>query len=154
MKVYRVCHNIYANDLSGNGARLHGGRWNSPGLPALYTSSSQSLAILELLANTSSAILQQHFLLLTIAIPPGASIRKIAEKDLPVNWNIFPAPLNIQKKGDQWLKEGKELLLKVPSVIVPAEFNYVINPMHPDIGKVRVLSSQALVLDKRIIQGI
>lgn len=150
MNIYRVCLDVYANDLSGNGARIYGGRWNSPGIPALYTSASQSLAILESLTNTPPAILQENFVLLTIEVPAKASARKMELKDLPRNWNVYPVPVNVQKTGDRWLQSGKELLLKIPSVIVPAEFNYIINPMHPDHHKLKVIASHKLHLDKRM----
>jgi RES domain-containing protein len=150
MIVYRVCLDVYANDLTGNGARIHGGRWNSPGVPALYTSASQSLAILETLTTTPPAILQQNFLLLAIEVPAKSPVRKITLKELPRNWNVYPVPVNVQKTGDKWLQSGKALLLKIPSVIVPAEFNYIINPLHPDSHKLKIIASQKLYLDKRI----
>lgn len=150
MKLYRVCRDLYAKDLSGDGARIHGGRWNSPGIPALYTSESQSLAILEALTSTPPAILQKNFVLLILNVPADVPVKKMAVKDLPVNWNTYPVPVNVQKEGDKWLQAGKELLLKIPSVIVPAEFNYVVNPLHADSHKLKIVALQKLQLDKRI----
>jgi RES domain-containing protein len=154
MLVFRVCRNIYAKDLSGNGARINGGRWNSPGVAAIYTSGSKSLAVLENLTNTPPAILQNDFSILTIGISGKISIDEITLKELPFNWNIYPVPVNVSKMGDQWLLSVKSLLLKVPSVIIPSEYNYVINPLHPDMSKLKIKKTEKLELDKRIAENL
>ncbi len=150
MFLYRVCRNQYLNDLTGNGARIHGGRWNSPGIPAIYTSGSKSLAMLESLTNTPPAILQNDFSILTIEISGRLVIDEILLQDLPANWDIYPAPVIIVKTGDKWLLEAKTLLLKVPSAIIPSEHNYIINPLHKDLQKVKVTAKERLQIDKRI----
>jgi RES domain-containing protein len=150
MFLYRVCHNRYRDDLSGNGAKIHGGRWNSPGFPVVYTSSTKSLAVLECLANTPAVVLQNNFVVLTIETQGGFSIYEIVPKDLPADWRQFPAPAYLARLGDKWLKSGVNLLLQVPSVVIPSEFNYLINPLHPGAEKVKILAIEELLLDTRI----
>ncbi len=154
MFLYRVCRNQYAHDLSGKGSKIHGGRWNSPGIPAIYTSSSKSLAVLEILTNTPPGILQNGFSILELEITGKPSVDEISIKNLPRNWNKYPAPINIAKRGDKWLLGEKNLLLKAPSVVIPSEFNFIINPFHPDIKKVKIVAIEKLNLDERISEEL
>lgn len=150
MFLYRVVRNKYLYDLSGAGSKLFGGRWNSPGIPALYTSSSKSLAVLESLTNTPPGILQNDFSILILEIAGKVLTDEFHEKDLPKNWKTYPAPVNLAKLGDKWLLARKRLLLKVPSVIIPSEFNFIINPLHEDIRKVKITVTEKLELDGRV----
>lgn len=150
MKLYRSCSFKYLHDLSGAGARINGGRWNSVGRAALYTSESKSLAILEVLANTPLAILRANFSILTLEITGSFSTDEYTLSDLPAGWNAYPVPVAVTRMGDRWLTAGKTLLLKVPSVIVPSEYNVIVNPMHPDFSKIKITATEKLVIDKRI----
>ena len=150
MKLYRSCSFKYLHDLSGAGARINGGRWNSVGRAALYTSESKSLAILEVLANTPLAILRANFSILTLEITGSFSTDEYTLSDLPAGWNAYPVPVSVTRMGDRWLTAGKTLLLKVPSVIVPSEYNVIVNPMHPDFSKIKITATEKLVIDKRI----
>jgi RES domain-containing protein len=151
MLLYRVCRTQFANDLSGTGSRIYGGRWNSPGIAAVYTSGAKSLAVLESLTNTPPGILKNYFSILTIEIAGKFFIDEILEKNLPKNWNEFPAPDWLARLGDKWLKEGKSLLMKLPSAIISSENNFIINPAHVDFKKVKIIFIEKLELDKRII---
>ena len=150
MYLYRVVRNKYLYDLSGAGSKLFGGRWNSPGIPALYTSASKSLAVLESLTNTPPAILQNDFSILIVEIKGRILAHEFHEKDLPKNWKVYPAPINLAKLGDKWLLARKKLLIKVPSVVIPSEFNYIINPLHEDMNKVKIIAAEKLELDGRV----
>lgn len=150
MYLYRVVRNKYLYDLSGAGSKLFGGRWNSPGIPALYTSASKSLAVLESLTNTPPAILQNDFSILIVEIKGKVLAHEFQEKDLPKNWKVYPAPINLAKLGDKWLLARKKLLIKVPSVVIPSEFNYIINPLHKDMSKVKIIAAEKLELDGRV----
>ena len=150
MYLYRVVRNKYLYDLSGAGSKLFGGRWNSPGIPALYTSASKSLAVLESLTNTPPAILQNDFSILIVEITGKVVAHEFHEKGLPKNWKIYPAPINLAKLGDKWLLAQKKLLIKVPSVVIPSEFNYIINPLHKDMNKVKIIAAEKLELDGRV----
>lgn len=154
MKLYRVCSFKYLHDLSGAGARINGGRWNSVGKAALYTSENKSLAILEVLANTPLAILRADFSILTLEITGSFSTDEYALKDLPAGWDTYPVPISITRMGDRWLTSGKTLLLKVPSVIVPSEYNVIINPTHHDFNKIKITATEKLVIDKRIEENL
>lgn len=150
MYLYRVVRNKYLYDLSGTGSKLFGGRWNSPGIPALYTSASKSLAVLESLTNTPPAILQKDFSILILEIAGKVLTDEFYEKDLPKNWKVYPAPINLAKLGDKWLLARKRLLLKVPSAVISSEFNFIINPLHGDIKKVKITAAEKLELDARV----
>jgi RES domain-containing protein len=154
MYLYRVVRQKYLYDLSGNGSKLFGGRWNSPGIPALYTSASKSLAVLEALTNAPPAILQNDFSILILEIAGKVLIDEFQEKDLPKNWKTYPAPVNLAKLGDKWLVAKKRLLLKVPSVVISSEYNFVINPLHKDMKKVKIIASERLELDTRVISHV
>ncbi len=150
MKLYRSCSFKYLHDLSGAGARINGGRWNSVGRAALYTSESKSLAIPEVLANTPLAILRANFSILTLEITGSFLTDEYTLSDLPAGWNAYPVPVSVTRMGDRWLTAGKTLLLKVPSVILPSEYNFIVNPNHPHFSKIKIKATEKLVIDKRI----
>jgi RES domain-containing protein len=154
MEVYRISQEPYSHDLSGNGSRLFGGRWNSEGIYALYTSMHRSLALLETLTHTPSYILEaKAYILSSIFIPDAAAMQTIDLKKLSPGWNQPDIQPGTRKTGDEFLLEQKKLLLKVPSVLVPEEFNYIINPLHADMKQVRIIYQRALLFDKRIIKA-
>ncbi|MDP4264006.1 MAG: RES domain-containing protein [Bacteroidota bacterium] len=154
MYLYRVVRHKYLYDLSGNGSKLFGGRWNSPGIPALYTSASKSLAVLESLTNTPPAILQNDFSILILEITGKILADEFQEKDLPKNWKVYPAPVNLAKMGDKWLLARRRLLLKVPSVVIPSEYNFIINPLHKDRKRVKIIAAERLELDTRVADNM
>ncbi|MCO5237344.1 MAG: RES family NAD+ phosphorylase [Chitinophagaceae bacterium] len=150
MILYRVCRNKYRHDLSGSGARVSGGRWNSAGRAALYTSGTKSLAILEVLTNTPLAILKDDFTIVTLELPDGVSIDEYKLSDMPAEWHSYPVPIHVMRMGDRWLASGRSLVLKVPSAVVFSEHNWVINPAHPEFDKVKIAGTERLVIDPRI----
>jgi RES domain-containing protein len=150
MVLYRIAKCSYAKDLSGEGARLYGGRWNSEGNRATYLASSRSLAVLEVLVHLPPLMIPDDFCLVEIEVPDNR-ITEIAMDQLPPNWQDISPPLALKKIGDEFLKKQEHLLLKVPSSIVPAEFNYLVNPAHPGMKKVKVLRMQPFSFDERLI---
>jgi RES domain-containing protein len=154
MFLYRVCRDQYVHELSGNGSKIHGGRWNSPGESAVYASSTKSLAVLECLTNTPPGILQNDFSILTLEVTGEVGIDEISLKNLPANWNKYPAPINLAKMGDKWLVSGKNLLLKIPSAVITDEYNYIINPLHRDMKKIKIAAIEKLNLDQRISEQL
>ncbi len=152
MEVFRLSHTQFSMDLSGQGAKLYGGRWNSIGTPMLYTSSHISLCALELACNCGGLIGLKNLALTCITISNKASIEKLDLKDLPKNWNTHPS-LNANKiLGDQFLKSTAAIALAVPSVLVPEEMNYLINPLHPSFDKwVQILWNKPFTFDNRIL---
>jgi len=149
MILYRITNSRYADDLSGSGARLYGGRWNSEGRAMVYLASSRSLAILESLAHLSPTNIPGDYVMLTIEVPDD--FFSIDEKLLPGNWNEYPEPNILKQIGNSFLQKDEYLLLKVPSAIVPEEFNYLMNPMHLKAGKVKIISKVPFSFDERIV---
>jgi len=151
MEVFRICNNQYSRDLSGNGAKLAGGRWNRKGVPVLYTSGSVSLATLEVLVHIPVTLVPSNFSLVEIAIPDH-SISSLETKNLPEGWDDL-IPLDLLKTvSDKWITENKFLVLKVPSIIVRSEFNYLINPQHEDFKNISVKSVQPFRFDERLVK--
>lgn len=150
MILYRIAKCNYVTDLSGAGARLYGGRWNSVGRPMVYLASNRSLAVLEVLVHLSPAIFPGGFCLAAFAVPSD-SIIELQPGELPHNWQDILSPNQLKKTGDNFLKQQKGLLLKVPSAIVPEEFNYLINPLHPDAQNIKLIKQQPFSFDERLV---
>jgi RES domain-containing protein len=153
MELYRITQESYSNDLSGNGSRIFGGRWNSEGRYALYTSANRSLALLETMAHIPAKLFRnKKYILATVFLPDKASLKFIEEKDLPKNWDGLDIQHVTQKIGDNFLEEQKGLLLRVPSVLMPEEFNYIINPSHPIMKQVKVIHKREIRFNDRLIK--
>ncbi|MEN9569059.1 MAG: hypothetical protein RL172_290 [Bacteroidota bacterium] len=134
--------------MSGTGAKLYGGRWNSPGFAALYTAENISLAVLEILVRTSKENLPPAYCLIKLSVPDNAPAIIIQQSKLKKGWEDDIA--YTQWMGDEFLKAGEALMLKVPSAIVTAENNYIINPRHADFKKIKVADADAFSFDKRL----
>jgi RES domain-containing protein len=152
MNVYRLSKSIYADDLTGNGARLVGGRWNSKGLPVIYTSSSRALCTVEVAVHIPLGILPQDYRLVTISVPDSLSIQELDNKKLPEKWYEFPYTHQTQTIGDDFIKAAKYAVLKVPSALVQGDYNYLINPTHADIKKVKIKSMESYKWDERLFK--
>lgn len=148
MEVFRVCRTKWSKDFSGEGARLFGGRWNRKGTPCIYTASSRSLAILEYSVNISLDDIPRSLSLVAIRIPDMHLLLKM--EDLPGNWRDVPAPSSTREFGNGLLLEKKHLIIRLPSAVIPQEFNYVINPLHPALKQCEVIRVEDLVYDVRI----
>ncbi len=147
MIVYRLSKKIYANDVSGKGAEIAGGRWNSKGVAMLYTGQSIALCVAEIAVHIPLGILPVDYCLVHIEIPEDSIVEV---KRMPSNWNVFPHPDDTQKLGDKFIADRKKLVLKVPSAAVQGEFNFLINPRHPDFGKVKVKKVEKFNFDERL----
>jgi RES domain-containing protein len=148
MTLYRLTNGAYINDLSGNGAKLYGGRWNSVGLPALYTAEHISLAVLEILVHIKSYRKPLDYHLIAIEIPAEVSLVSIDQQKLKKNWKDDIEYLQVI--GDEFLKSKQSLVLKIPSAIIDTENNFMINPAHPDAGKIKIRTSKLFIFDKRL----
>ena len=149
MIVYRLSKSRYSSDLTGKGAEKSGGRWNSKGVAMVYTSNSRALCTAEVAVHIPLGILPADYELVTLEIP-GDSVKEANIKDLPSDWRSFPHPDSTQKLGDSFVREGKFLVLKVPSVVVQGEYNFLINPKHKSAAKVRVVNREPFLFDKRL----
>jgi RES domain-containing protein len=149
MIVYRITNCDYANDLSGTGARLYGGRWNNEGKSMLYTASSRSLAILEVLVHLPPLMIPDNYCSVEIEVPDD-SILTINTADLPVGWQDVSTITETKEMGDAFIKNREYLMMRVPSVIVSTEYNYLINPTHPKIKEVSILYNSPFNFDERL----
>jgi RES domain-containing protein len=145
-----MAHAKYAQDLSGDGARLYGGRWNNKGTGLIYTAASRSLAAFEALVHMS----QPDFLigrkLVSIGIPKTVTPKRIDLSELPKEWNKNPPPFALAELGTVWAVGMTSLLLQVPSAVVQQEFNILINPQHPDMKFVKIIDVEDFKYDDRL----
>ena len=149
MIVYRVGKAEYSKDLSGNGARLYGGRWNSVGTACLYSSASRALAVLEYAVNLNILELSKSLVFTLIEIPDD-EIFEVNIDELPENWNSYPVDTETRLFGDNLLKSCKKSIIKIPSVIIPSEFNYLLNPNHVNKSEFKIIESVSFIFDNRI----
>lgn len=153
MLVYRVSPKQYAHDLSGEGSRIYGGRWNPAGRPVIYTSDSASLAMLEMVAFYAISGAPPDLALVVIEISDSVTIEKPDMAVLPTDWNARPQKPSTSNFGLIWLDTFKASCLRVPSVITPEGYgwNYILNPLHPELaGKMKVTESIEWKIDPRI----
>jgi RES domain-containing protein len=151
MLLYRIAKTRYAQDLSGTSARLFGGRWNPKGQAVLYTSENRALAALEFLVHLEATAPPEDFNLLTITLPDGLQETTYSAAALPKGWNDYPYKTSVQI-GKKWIKEGKTMLLKVPSTIIQQEYNVLLNPLHSAFLEVRLLSIEPFGFDARLLK--
>lgn len=149
MTVFRCCLLKWARDLTGTGAYLYGGRWNTPGTRLIYTAENNVLAAFEVALRIPLDQISKDYVMIPIDLPDDADVFTPA---LPKNWR---SDLNFsQHAGDAFAKEGRHLLMKVPSALISDSFNYLINPAHPLIKKVKVKEPRTILFDKRLMEMI
>lgn len=148
---WRIVGERYKDDaFSGEGARLRAGRWNSKGTTMVYTAGSIALASIEMMVNLPGPMLLDEFFRISVQIPPNLIIDLALDK-LPGDWNSRPVSPAIKAIGDRWIKKRKSVVLKVPSVVIPEEYNYLLNPNHPDFGKITIGSPIKYRFDPRLV---
>lgn len=135
--------------FDGEGARLYGGRWNNIGQPVVYTAATLSLAALEMLVHLEAADLERAYSFIPVLFD-ASLVRELP--DLPANWRDNPAPVSARETGDRWLKAMSSAVLRVPSALIPQEFNYLLNPRHPDFSQLRIGEPLTFDFDKRLKQ--
>lgn len=147
IEAWRIVKRRWAETaFDGEGARRFGGRWNAPGRPVVYVSGSRALAVLEVLAGLGSTATLPAWVLIGVRFPSSlVSVLEPAD-----GWDATPPGPPSQAAGDRWLVEAPSAVLRVPSVIVPAEPNYLLNPGHPDFGRVEIGEPEELKLDARL----
>lgn len=147
MQVFRIGLAKYTNSLNASGRAA---RWNPNDIEMIYTAGSRSLACLENIVHRNQIGLNQSFKVMTIEIPDDLLILTIQQKKLQEGWTEFYQMPITQKMGEDWINEAKSAVLSVPSAIINAEYNYLINPKHPDFKSIKLLKSEIFVFDKRI----
>lgn len=149
MIVYRLAKSQYADDISGKGAELSGGRWNNRGTSILYTAESRALALLEVAVRIDLSNIPEEYRIVSISIPED-KISSLSLSQLPDNWNSIPHNASTQQIGDNFIEKESHLALKVPSAIVEQEFNILINPEHSDSNVVKVDKIEPFPIDQRL----
>jgi len=148
MIVYRISNTEFSNDISGTGAKLMGSRWNSRGVPLLYTAQHISLAVLEMLVNTRFKDYAIELDLMYIHIPDQQPYTAIQPGSLKKNWkDDFGFTRYI---GDEFVKQKNALILRVPSAVIQEEFNYLANPEHADFKKIKIVKTKSFWPDERL----
>ena len=153
--VWRVADRAYTdppfNPFDGEGARLFGGRWNNAGIPAVYAAGACSLALLEVLVHVPDLVVLQGYVVYRAQIPDEL-ILDVPFEQLPDSWNQPGLVPDLRRLGDEWAQAKSSVALRVPSAIVPVEFNYVLNPRHPEFGLVEVGPREPLPVDPRLLK--
>jgi RES domain-containing protein len=150
MRLYRICR-ATAKGLDGEGPCMHGARWNSPGISAVYASESVALAAIEELVELDTDDVPDDLVVITLEVPDSLSIDEIDPATLPEGWRDDTEYTSTRPRGDRWFHERKTPLLRVPAAPVPGEWNYVINPDHPDAELVSVAKEEPFRYDPRLL---
>ena len=137
--------------FSGEGARLFGGRWNRPGQSLVYAAESRSLALLEMLLQDEP--LRAHYVLIPAFLPDTVSMEHLQRTSMSAGWRSQNERAQLQALGANWLHESRTCVLAVPSAVVPAEFNFLINPLHPDFVGITIGEPEPREADLRLIRG-
>jgi RES domain-containing protein len=149
MIVYRISRSKYSQDLSGKGAELVGGRWNSKGKAIIYTGENIALCMAEVAVHMPLGIVPKDYQLIHIEIPEE-DIQVLNNRDIPDDWRESFTTFDSQQIGNRFLEEEKYIVLKVPSMVVQGQFNFLINPNHPKIKKVKIKKIEPFVFDGRL----
>lgn len=152
MIVYRIAKKEHAT-LDGMGGLYGPGRWHKKGNLVIYTSKHASLSAWEKIVHVATfENLPNNLLLVKIEIPAGIEIQALPKKNLAKGWDSFPFTSETINYGTSFLRAKEHLALKVPSVIIPDEYNIILNPLHPDIQACRVISTIPFTFDKRALK--
>ncbi len=144
-----VSANYKDKAYTGDGARIYGGRWNSKGVAVVYTAGSLALASIEMIVNLPAPKLLQKYVRISAQIGSDL-VSHLSEADLPEDWNSRPISPSTRAIGDSWVKKQSSAVLRVPSIVVPDEYNYLLNPTHPDFAKIEVGKPIIYYLDPRL----
>ena len=149
-RVWRIVKEKYAEAaFSGEGARRAGGRFNRPGTPVVYTSESLALAQLEILVNLPTDRLLASYVAFWAELP-DRWVATLDREELPEGWRDAPAPTSVRELGERWIESRRSLALRVPSAVVPAEDNVLINPRHPAFEEVETHGPVDPEIDDRL----
>lgn len=148
MELHRLSVSKFS-DLSGIGGIYGSARWHNKGLPIIYTASSRSLSALERFVHEDSNTMPK-LTMMTIWVPDDVSIKRVNHKDLPEKWDLLPPTSDSQDFGKQWLIKKETLILQLPSAIIENEYNYLINPLHPEITKIKIVDKRDYFYDQRL----
>ena len=153
LSAWRIVHERHAaRGFSGEGARLYGGRWNSPGVAVVYTAGSRALAALEMLVHLDSPRILKRYVLCRVDFDERL-IQELDPGEVPSDWRANPPTRSTQAIGDKWVEQAGAPVLRVPSVVVPEEWNYLLNPDHPDFVQIEIGNPAKFDFDPRFSRG-
>lgn len=153
MLVYRIAKKEYVEDLSGTGAALYGGRWNPKGINMVYTSGNIALAYVEYFVHNYHLLENIHVCMVSVELPKKISILEVFPEELPEKWYDQRSKIAVtQEIGKRFVQHTDVYVLKVPSAVVPGEFNYLLNPLKKEHQHTRIKETiDPLVYDKRLL---
>ena len=151
MELFRITRSKYVSDLSGKGAYERGGRWNSTGRFALYTAQSRSLAMVESVFYLSDMPPENEYKVAVLYVPDDTFVQPVDIQQLKNNWREDQQ--YTRQFGDNWLKSQSSLLLRVPSVIVKSEYNYIVNPQHELFPRLTLVDIEPFSFDGRLFSN-
>jgi len=145
---WRITRDEYQTTaMDGEGASLYGGRWNHPGTRMVYLAEAKSLAAMEIVVHVDRSLLSVPYVAIPVEFPDEV-FQELCP--LPQGWDNMVAPVSAIQAGDDWIKSQASVLLRVPSAAVKGEWNYLLNPTHPDIQSVRIGKPKSFVFDLRL----
>lgn len=151
LTVWRLTKEQYSGSaFSGEGARQHGGRFNSLGIPVVYTAGSLPLALVETMTGLERYDQLRRYVFFRVGIPEE-QLSKLEEEDLPDGWDQHPPPSQSQRVGDRWVSREESAVLRVPSVAVPYSYNYLLNPLHEAFDDIEIGQAEPFPVDERLI---
>jgi RES domain-containing protein len=150
MIVYRISNSAYSDDISGAGAKQMGSRWNSKGNAVLYMAQHISLSVLEMLVNTNFKDYSIALDLMYIKLPDQQTPASIELSNLKNNWKDDVEYTRFM--GDEFIRQNRSLLLRVPSAVIQEEFNYLANPLHVDFKKIKIIKTKSFWPDERLFK--
>lgn len=152
MRIYRLTASRYVDTaFSGEGTRRVGGRWTPPGYRVVHAASSIALAVLETLVHVDPSVMPAHRVI-PVDIPEAIPVTTIEVADLPDDWRRTPPSLSLMEIGKAWLDAGETAVMQVPSVIVPEESNYLVNPLHADFTQLAMHAPAPFEIDGRLFR--
>ena len=152
MIVFRLIQEKYSPDWNGKGAELIGRRWNSKGIPMIYTGESRALCTAEVAVHMPLGSPPSEYVLLTISIPEDITITESDVHDLPAEWKKFPYIEITQHLGDEFILQNEYPVMKVPSAVIPGDYNFLLNPRHPDFDKIQLIKKEPFGFDERFFK--
>ncbi len=151
LTVWRLLTARFAESaFSGDGARLYGGRWNRKGVPMVYSAGSQSLAMLEMLVQDEPP--RARYVMVPATLPTNLRIERVTPDRLPADWRDLALREQLQAIGTDWARRRSSAVLSVPSVVIPTESNYLLNPLHPAFARIEIGKPEEFVTDLRLIR--
>jgi RES domain-containing protein len=152
VRIFRLCRRPFSRSpLDGRGGLFASGRWHTPRRLVCYASDSLALASLEILVHCEPELVPGDLVAVEINVPRGVAMDELDAEVLPRTWRRYPAPSSLQRLGNAWLDRNTACVLRVPSALVPSESNFLINPVHPDRRRLRVVQKVPFQFDPRLV---